>query len=298
MISLLWLLFPEPGKRLDFLINRIDSQLLYKIHHMMITSTSNPTIQRIKALQSQSRQRREEQAFVVEGVRLVEEALQAGWQAQQLLYSGEPGQRTQGILVGFKAQGCPVVQVSENVMGSASDTQTPQGLLAVLTMKELVSPTELTFALIADSIRDPGNLGTILRTAAAAGAQLVWVPPATVDPYAPKVLRSAMGAHFRLPVQSCTWEQIFSLAQMHHLKMFLAESAYGEVYHRCDFRQPLALIVGGEAEGSSDQARRLAPTPVHIPMMTDTESLNAAVAAGIILFEVARQRQTRNNAAS
>jgi len=262
----------------------------------MITSTSNPIIQRIKALQSQSRQRREEHAFVVEGVRLVEEALQAGWQAQQLLYCGEPGHRTRDILAGFEAQSCPVVEVSENVMGATSDTKTPQGLLAVLTMRKLEPPNQLSFALIADSIRDPGNLGTILRTAAAAGVQMVWIPPATADPYAPKVLRSAMGAHFRLPVQICTWEQIYTNVQEHHLQTFIAESAYGEVYTLCDFHKPLALIVGGEAEGASNQSRRLSPTPVHIPMVSDTESLNAAVAVGIIMFEIARQRQTDNGA--
>ena len=262
----------------------------------MITSTRNPTIQRIKALQAQSRQRREENAFVVEGVRLVEEALHAGWQAQQVFFCGEPGQRAKDILDGFHAQGCQVEQVSDNVMEAASDTKTPQGLLAVLTMRELAIPLPLSFALITDSIRDPGNFGTILRTAAAAGVQVVWIPPATVDPYAPKVLRSAMGAHFRLSLIVSSWDEISKKVQDYNLIAFLAESAYGEIFTQCDFRQPLAMIIGGEAEGASNQSRRLAPTPVHIPMVVENESLNAAVAAGIILFEIARQRQVHKTA--
>jgi TrmH family RNA methyltransferase len=148
----------------------------------------------------------------------------------------------------------------------------------------------LSFVFVPDQLRDPGNLGTMLRTAAAAGVQAVFCPPETADAFSPKVLRAGMGAQFRLPVHTLDWDAITSHLAL--LKVILADMEQGLPYTQADLRPPLALIVGGEAEGASAQAHRLASGFVHIPMPGGVESLNAAVAAGILLFEVVRQRSS------
>ncbi len=256
----------------------------------MITSVQNERIKWVRALQREAQTRQEEQAFVVEGVRLVEEALAAGWPALLVLFSGELSERGQRLLEGFIARKVPVEQVAEHVMRAVSDTQTPQGLLAVVAMRPLPMPAELDFAFIPDGIRDPGNLGSMLRTATAAGVDALFIPRGGVDVFSPKVVRAAMGAHFRLPMQVAFWEEIATRLRQSALKVYLADVNASEVYTRFDFRPPLALIVGGEAAGAGEMARQLAHARLFIPMARGVESLNAAAAAAVLLFEVARQR--------
>jgi len=256
----------------------------------VITSVHNPRIKWVRSLQSDPAARREAGAFVVEGVRLAEEALASGWPAQLLLYGDDLGARGRKVVDNFLAQGAPVEIAAEHVLQAASDTQAPQGVLAVIEMRSLPLPPALDFAFIPDGVRDPGNLGSMLRTAVAAGVQAALIPRGAVDAYAPKVVRAAMGAHFHLPIASPTWEEIASLPGRDKLLIYLADVAAGEPYYHCDLRGPLALIVGGEAQGAGEAARRLAHATLHIPMASGVESLNAAAAASVLLFEVARQR--------
>lgn len=260
---------------------------------MLITSPHNPRIARVRALLEKRRQRAEEQAFVVEGVRLVEEALASGWPAEQVLFSAQVSPRGREVVEQFARRGAEVCEVTPEVMQALSDTGTPQGLLAVLPARTLPLPETLDFALIVDTLRDPGNLGTLLRSAVAAGVQAVLLSPGTTDAFAPKVLRAGMGAHFRLPVHALPWEGIRRLckARPAPLRIFLAEAGAGTACWDLDLRQPLALMVGGEAEGPSPEGQALADEPVAIPMPGHSESLNAAIAASILLFEIVRQRR-------
>lgn len=259
----------------------------------MITSAQNARIKWLKALQAQPDLRRDEKTFVVEGVRLVEEALAAGWKARLVIYTQDLSERGQAVLAGFARQGAQVEQVAESVMRSASDTRTPQGLLAALERLDLPLPARPGFILIPDQIRDPGNLGTMLRTALSAGAEAVLLPPETTDAFAPKTMRSGMGAHFRLPIRSLDWEALSTY--LTGTQIFLAAADQGLPYTQANLRPPLALIVGGEAQGASPQAWQAAAACLHIPMPGGSESLNAAVAAGILMFEVVRQRQAKRS---
>lgn len=256
----------------------------------MITSAQNPKIKWLRNLQGSSRERRDAGLFVAEGVRLLEEALAAGWQAHSVycLEALEP--RARAVVDGFVARGAAAELLAPHALAAASDTETPQGVLAVLRLPRPQLPDRLDFAFIPDQVRDPGNLGTMLRTAAAAGVGAVLLPPGGVDPFSPKVLRSGMGAHFRLPLLALDWPQIEALVRQFRLQVYLAEAGRGEAYTAFDLRRPLALVIGGEAEGAGPQARRLADSEIYIPMPGGSESLNAAVAAGVLLFEVARQR--------
>jgi RNA methyltransferase, TrmH family len=255
----------------------------------MLTSTHNPTVKHIRGLQERSRNRRKAGAFVVEGVRLVQEALQSGWQTQLVLHTPELDERGAEILAAYRQIDVEVTETSPEVMKIICDTQTPQGILAVLSTTPLDFPKNLGFVLILDNVRDPGNLGTMLRTALAAGVDGVFLPPGNVDIYSPKVVRSAMGAHFRLPIQSTSWVDIKAI--LDPLNVFLADAFGNQVYSQADFTRPSALIIGGEADGAGPEARSLATQNIQIPMPGGIESLNAAIAGSIVLFEVVRQRQ-------
>jgi TrmH family RNA methyltransferase len=258
----------------------------------MITSVHNPRVQAISKLQKQAKVRREKQAFVIEGVRLAQEALQAGGEAQFLLFTDQLDKPGMDLVADFSARGVQVEQVTETVMNAISETETPQGIMVVLSLLKLPIPEDPDFVLVLDGIRDPGNLGTILRTAMAGGVQTVLLAPGSVDAFAPKVVRAGMGAHFRLPVHQPGWDGINQVLRAPGSKMriYLADSTAGISYSQVDLRSPVAIIVGGEASGAGSESAALADELVHIPMPGGSESLNAAVAAGILIFEVVRQR--------
>lgn len=253
----------------------------------VITSSQNPKIKLIHALLGRAKERREAGAFVADGVRLVEEAVNSNWGFRFVLYDASLNERGSSLIERLISRQVEVEEVSEPLMKSLSDTETPQGILAVLEFSQPPIDSPLNFVLIPDQIRDPGNLGTLLRTAVAAGVQALFLPPETTDPFAPKVLRSGMGAHFRVPIRSMKWEKI--QRETKDLQVFLADME-GISCWETDLRQPLALIVGSEAEGASQEARELATQKISIPMSGKIESLNAGVAGSVLMFEVVRQR--------
>ena len=255
--------------------------------NIMITSPQNPKLKLVRALQGRTKTRRKEKAFLVEGVRLLEEAVKAKWPIRFVLYANNLNERGQELLNSL--QDVDAEEVDSALLKSIGDTETSQGILAVLDKAQLPMPNSPDFLLILDQIRDPGNLGTLLRTAAAAGVDAVILPPETADAFSPKVLRAGMGAHFHLPILSADWDQIKD--RVGGLKVWLAVMAGDIAYTEADFKSPSALVIGGEAEGASQFARELATTNVHIPMPGEMESLNAAVAGAILLFEVVRQRE-------
>ena len=253
----------------------------------MITSGQNPKLKLVRTLQGRAKERREADAFVVEGVRLVEEAVKANWQFQFVLFSDGLSERGKELVNTLTANQIEVEEVSGDLLQNISETETPQGILAVLQLSNLPIPDSPNFVLIPDQIRDPGNLGTLLRSAAAAGAQAALLPPETTDAFAPKVLRSGMGAHFQLPIHSMTWDEIRE--HIKDMKIYLADMN-GRSCWKTDLRKPLALVIGGEAQGVSQEAQKLAAQRISIPMPGNVESLNAGVAGSVLMFEVVRQR--------
>ena len=254
----------------------------------MITSSQNTKLKLVRALLGRAKERREAGAFLIEGVRLVEEAIIANWPMRFVLYADGISDRGLELVVTLTAKGVDVEQVSSDLLQSSSETETSQGILAVLNDSRLPIPESPTFILIPDQIRDPGNLGTLLRSAAAAGVDAVLLPPETTDAFAPKVVRAGMGAHFRLPIHSLTWDEIQGYTKSKQI--YLADMN-GRSCWETDLRQPLALIVGGEADGASESARKLATMSLSIPMPGKSESLNAGVAGSVLMFEVVRQRK-------
>ena len=258
----------------------------------MITSTQNERVKLVRALQSSAKSRRKENLVALEGVRLIGDAISAGATPDFVLYTPEAiaeGQAGSRLFADLQDRHVTCLEVTPDIMAHAADTQMPQGIIAVTPMPLLQLPSVVNLALICDGIADPGNLGTMLRTAAAAGVDVVMLMPGCVDAFNPKVLRAGMGAHFRIPIIRPAWNALTE--QFNNLHTFLADAEGETVYTSADWTQPCAIIIGGEAHGADEQARQHASQTVSIPMAKDAESLNAASAAAVILFEVRRQRQ-------
>lgn len=258
-----------------------------------ITSSDNHKIKLVRRLHTHRKNRAAENAFVAEGVRLVEEAVTASWPVDFILYDETLSSRGHALIVTLHSEhGVEVAQIHPQLMAEISDTHTPQGILAVLKKRELPLPIAPGFLILADQIRDPGNMGTLLRTAEAAGADGILLSPGTVDAFAPKVIRSGMGAHFHLPIQHKTWEEIQAIVG--DLPVYLADTSAETPLWEANFRKNCALLIGGEAFGASPQGAQLATQRLTIPMQGRAESLNAAIAAAILIAEVLRQRYTPN----
>jgi TrmH family RNA methyltransferase len=260
-------------------------------HRPVITSLSNPRVKHVRHLQGRRRARETERRYVFEGVRLVEELVGQPSVADFVFFSGtiELEERGRHLLAALRSQGTRCYEVSEHVLQSCSDTSTPQGVLAVVRWPQLSLPSDPTFSLVVDRVRDPGNLGTILRSAVAAGADLVLLAPGTVDGSNPKAVRAGMGAHLRLPIRRLAWPAIQSAVS--RSKVWLATIDGERAYTSVDWTGRCSLVVGGEASGPSQEARSIAAGTVVIPMAEGIDSLNAAVAASVIMFELSRQRQ-------
>jgi TrmH family RNA methyltransferase len=256
----------------------------------MISSSQNAKVRLARSLASRPKERRVNRAFLAEGIRLLEEALAADWPFRYVLYSNDLSERGGKVLQDVHARKIEAEEVRSRLLESISDTATSQGLLAVLEDNPLPIPRRLDFVLILDAIRDPGNVGTLLRSAAAAGVQVVFVAPETADPVSPKVVRAGMGAHFRLPIHCLGWDAISRHLESAGLSVYLADMR-GRPLWDMQLNSAIALVIGGEAEGASPRARKLAKETISVPMEREVESLNAAVAGSILMFEVLRQRR-------
>lgn len=256
---------------------------------LMITSPTNPKLKLVRRLLTERRFREEEQAYVIESTRWLMELPKWGVQPHFMLFT-EAWQNVSAqaaLLAQFHA---PAYLVEEKILREVSGTEHSSGILAVVPIQPRPLPANPTLLLILDRITDPGNLGTILRTTAASGADGLILSPGCVDLYSPKVVRSSMGAHLRLSIHSLSWEQIGEVTRP--LTVYLAEANAGTAYNQVNWQQPAAIIIGNEANGTGIEAQQLANQFIFIPMSSETESLNAAVSAGIILFEALRQRQS------
>lgn len=260
----------------------------------MITSQANEKVKMVRRLQTERRFRAQQQAFVVEGSRWLSELIYHRLPPRHLFFTAE-WQASQADILQQLAQFShqPGLLVSDAVMVAMSDTTTPPGVLAVVSAPALSLPTRPSLLLVLDAINNPGNLGAMLRTAAAAGVEGVLLGPGCVDAANPKTVRGSMGALLRLPIQALDWAHIAEITQ--GMAVWVAAVAGDVAYTAVNWRQPTALIIGSEAGGAGHEARQLATGRVSIPMQAHTESLNAAIATGVLLFEARRQREIQSN---
>ncbi|HEV2461296.1 MAG TPA: RNA methyltransferase [Ktedonobacterales bacterium] len=271
----------------------------------MITSTSNQHVALLRSLHT-AKGREREGLFLIEGPHLVEAALDAHVTPRLILYNAEDlsrsasGRKLIGCIEEASAQGSSVYEATAQVIERASDAQTPQGIVAAVASEDLSAERvrahrrgrSRPLLLVLDAIGDPGNLGTILRSALAADVDEVLLAKGCADPLAPKVVRAGSGAHFHLPVRSgLSWDEIAEALRGAPAvqQVLVAEAGARTPYDDFDLTKRTALIVGNEAHGVSPEAKRLETAGLSIPMWNRVESLNAAIAASVVLFEAARQ---------
>lgn len=254
----------------------------------IITSAQNNRVKQARLLLGSAKRRRNEDKIVLEGLRLIFDAIETGAMPDYLLLREEVNTSSDDwamVLIQLAAKQTPILYVESGLFNELSDTQNSQGVLGVFATPSVPMPNDPNLLLIVDHVTDPGNLGTILRSAVAGGVDGVVMISGTVDPYNPKVVRSAMGAHFRMPIIRHTWEQITELG----LPLLGADAGGESTIYDVDWREPIGLIIGGETYGLSEEAQSVATQLISIPMMGG-ESLNAAMATTVILFEAIRQR--------
>lgn len=262
-----------------------------------ITSRSNEQLKLIKSLHNK-KSRDQKKLFFVEGLRIVTEAIEEENRVYAVFYSESLAGINGGneLLTKLENSRLRIYRVSERLFREICDTETPQGVLAVVKMKECtmeeVLGKENPFLVILDSIQDPGNMGTIIRTADACGADGVVLAGGCVDAYNPKTLRSTMGSIFRIPiVKTGNLPELLGILKKKGIRSF-AGHLKGERHHfDSDYTKPSALIIGNEANGIKEDALPFIDELVSIPMPGRAESLNASVAAGIMMYEVVRQRR-------
>lgn len=261
----------------------------------MITSTSNPKVKRLLNLRKKKKARDGEGVFLVEGIRMFREI---PGHALLELYVTEDFRRREQELIEKRQQesGCQTEVFSGSVMESVSDTQNPQGVLCVVRQRrenlDEILEADRPLLLLLDYLQDPGNLGTILRTAEAAGVTGVILGRDCVDVYNPKVIRSTMGSVFRLPF--CHAEDVpRAVREIRNrgIRVYAAHLEGRLAYDEPDYRAGTMFLIGNEGNGLRREVAELADTYIRIPMAGQVESLNAAAAATVLMFEAGRQRR-------
>lgn len=252
-----------------------------------ITSLQNTRVKLAHGLQTRPRTRRKERKIALEGMRLVQDAIERGHKPEFIFFDSKTVDYM--LLAELQGHNFEVLPVNSEVMQYISDTEHPQGLFGVFPMPFPPMPRQPRKILILDNVREPGNVGGMLRTAAAAGVEVAVFSPGSADPYNPKSLRSGMGAHFRIPVVEASWEEITAYCE--HLNVYLAAADGALRHNTVNWTERWALVIGSEAHGISEEANQLGGRRVSIPMAAATESLNACVAAAVILFEAQRQER-------
>ena len=260
----------------------------------MINSTSNKQVKRVVSLRSKAKARREEGMYVVEGLRMCRELNPEDVDALYVTenFAGDTDNRK--WMGRFRPE-----TVSDVVMNVMADTQTPQGVLAVVrqkryTMDDIVKPAPDGRALaimVLETIQDPGNLGTIIRAGEGAGITGIVMNHDTADIYNPKVVRSTMGSIFRVPfIYTAKLQETLAMLKSRGILLYAAHLQGEKWYFHENYRKPSAFLIGNEAHGLTDETAAMADTFVKIPMEGRVESLNAAIAATILMYEAKRQR--------
>ena len=248
-----------------------------------IVSRSNPLIKRIRALAASGESRREQGRFLCDSPKLLEEALRWGAAVRTVVCTDPNALPT-------LPDGVDCVTVSEDVMAAASPMKTPQGVLCICDLPDGSLPERLEGHryVVLEGVQDPGNVGTVLRTADAFEADGVFLLPGCADPYSPKTVRATMGAIFRCPVWQCEPAELKNLLRRSGIRLYGAALREDTLDARAVNYDRAAIAIGSEGRGLSAQVLALCDATVRIPMSPRCESLNAAIAAAVLLWEAYR----------
>ena len=261
----------------------------------MITSTQNPRIKHLLLLQQKSAQRKAEGIFVVEGRREVEHCLEAGFRLRTVFVCEEISSPSPPPNLPLRGEASfEVIPVSRNVYERIAYRGGTEGIVAVVEERKTklsdlkLSPSPLIVVL--ESVEKPGNLGAVLRSADAAGADAVVVCDPLTDLYNPNLIRSAVGALFTVPCVACSTDECIAFFKERGIQILTAQLQDSKLYYDTPMTGPTAIVMGTEATGLTDQWREAADAHIRIPMLGRLDSLNVSVSAAILLFEAVRQR--------
>lgn len=251
-----------------------------------ITSAQNPRIKSILELQTKSRERKLRGLFVIEGRREIERAVASGFKVRELYYCGDictPGDF-----------GCPMFELGTAVYQRIAYREGTEGMVAVMEARQTSLPElhlrENPLLIVLESVEKPGNIGAVLRTADAAGADAVLVCDPLTDIYNPNLIRSSLGAAFSVPMVCCTSEEAISWLKSERIAILTAQLQDSSLYYDTDMTGPVALVFGTEDKGLTDIWRKASDARIRIPMAGLMDSLNVSVSAAVLCFEAVRQR--------
>ncbi|MBS7316995.1 MAG: RNA methyltransferase [Bacteroidales bacterium] len=264
-----------------------------------ITSAQNPKIKDFLALQEKSRLRREKGLFVVEGRRELLHCLEAGFSPRTIFVCEEIlGAGEMEAVLGAAGEGCTVFSVSANVYDRMAYRSGTEGVTAImqarnLRLEELRFRNEEPLIVVVEAVEKPGNLGAILRSADAAGADAVIVCDPLTDLYNPNLIRASIGAVFSVPVVAASSAETIEWLRSRGITIYTAQLQDSSWYYDCDMKKATAIVMGTEATGLTGIWREAADRHIRIPMLGKLDSLNVSVSAAVLLFEAVRQRNSK-----
>ena len=258
-----------------------------------ITSAQNPKIKRLLQLQQKSSERRKAGLFVVEGIREVERGVEKGYEIDTIFYLNKPMAKNVSEII-EKNKGIKLFEVSPAIYEKIAYRGSTEGVIAeVKTKDKTLNDLNLSknpLVVVLESVEKPGNLGAILRSADAAGADALIVCDPLTDLYNPNLIRNSTGAIFSVPCVACTSEECIKFLKENNIQILTAQLQDSELYYDTDMKRGTAIVMGTEATGLTDIWRKAADAHIRIPMLGITDSLNVSVSAAILLYEAVRQR--------
>lgn len=258
-----------------------------------ITSAQNPKIKRLLQLQQKSSERRKAGLFVVEGIREVERCVEKGYEIDTIFYLNKPMAENISEII-EKNKGIKLFEVSPTIYEKIAYRGSTEGVIAEVKTKDKtlndLNLSENPLVVVLESVEKPGNLGAILRSADAAGADALIVCDPLTDLYNPNLIRNSTGAIFSVPCVACTSEECIKFLKENNIQILTAQLQDSELYYDTDMKRGTAIVMGTEATGLTDIWRKAADAHIRIPMLGITDSLNVSVSAAILLYEAVRQR--------
>ncbi len=265
------------------------------MNYTRITSCSNSKIKEVLDIRRR-KSTSKHASFVIEGPHLIEMALGAGASVGEVFFTEafsikKEGQKILKLLARHTGK---MFEVADQVFHKLTETETPQGIIAVATHRPLslkdLSLKENPLLIVSDGIQDPGNLGTIIRTADAAGVAAVIILPGTCDVYMPKTIRATAGSIFNIPIAYATVNELLDWIRFHRIKLVVTTADAGKTVFDAELDKPVAFVFGNEAHGVQEAVKKTADMVLSIPILGKAESLNVATSAAVCLYEAVRQR--------
>jgi TrmH family RNA methyltransferase len=266
------------------------------MRYLRIASASNPHVREATQIRDRRTKNRKSTA-VIEGPHLAEMALNAGAEFKEVFVSATflDGEGNQELLRRLAKAAQHIFEVTDRILGKITDTEAPQGIAAVVSFRkatlDALGFSSEPFLVIADSIQDPGNLGSIIRTADAAGADAVVLLPGTCDAFMPKVIRATSGSIFTIPVVYTELDGLMEWLQDKKIPLAVTAAEAGKDIFAADLSGPVAVVFGNEARGVGSKLKQAAGITLRIPIFGRAESLNVAASAAVCLYEIVRQRR-------